>query len=173
MLNIQSYPTLETPWTVACQAPLVHGISHARLLDWVAIYLSKGSSRPGTESTSPACRQSLVLQANSLPTEPWGKPLSGVRRLICGVCPRNQLWGHFSEESLYFIWNWSISWCTVRVTQLCPILCNLMDCSMPVSAVYHQLPKLAQSHAIQPSHSLSSTFPPAFNLSQPEGLLHF
>ena len=42
--------------------------------------------------------------------------------------------------------------------------------------VYHQLPELAQTHvhrvgdAIQPSHPLLSPSPPAFNLSQHEGL---
>ena len=48
-------------------------------------------------------------------------------------------------------------------------LCDPMDCSMPGFPV-HQLPELAQTHvhrvtdAIQPSHPLLSTFPPAFNL---------
>ena len=47
------------------------------------------------------------------------------------------------------------------VTQLCPTLCNPMDCSMPGFPVHHQLPELAQTHvhqvgdAIQPFHSLS------------------
>ena len=42
--------------------------------------------------------------------------------------------------------------------------------------VLHHLPELAQTHvhwvgdAIQPSHLLSSPFPPAFNLSQHQGL---
>ena len=42
--------------------------------------------------------------------------------------------------------------------------------------VHHQLPELAQTHvhrvgdAIQPSHPLSSPSPPAFNLSQHQGL---
>ena len=42
---------------------------------------------------------------------------------------------------------------------------------MPDFPVHHQLPELAQIHvhrvsdAIQPSHSLSSPFPPAFNLA--------
>ena len=34
------------PWTVAHQAPLVHGICQARILEWVAISFSRGSSRP-------------------------------------------------------------------------------------------------------------------------------
>ena len=62
------------------------------------------------------------------------------------------------------------------VTQLCPTLCNPMDCSMPGLPVHHQLPELAQTHvhrvgdAIQPSHPLSFPSPPAFNLSQHQGL---
>ena len=57
------------------------------------------------------------------------------------------------------------------VTQLCPTLCDRMDCSTPGLPVYHQLPELAQTHvhqvgdAIQPSHPLSCPSPPTFNLS--------
>ena len=52
-----------------------------------------------------------------------------------------------------------------------------MDCSTPGFPVHHQRPELAQTHvlqigdAIQPSHPLSSPSPPAFNLSQHQGLL--
>ena len=35
-----------TPWTVAHQAPSVHRISQARILDWVASSFSRGSSPP-------------------------------------------------------------------------------------------------------------------------------
>ena len=55
------------------------------------------------------------------------------------------------------------------VAQLCPILCDPTDCSKPGFPVHHQLPELAQTlvhwigDAIQPSHSLSSPSPPAFN----------
>ena len=35
-----------TPWTVAHQAPLSMGILYARILEWVAIPSSRGSSRP-------------------------------------------------------------------------------------------------------------------------------
>ena len=58
------------------------------------------------------------------------------------------------------------------VTQSCPTLCNLMDCSRPGLPVYHQLREFPQTHvhwvgdASQPSHLLSSPSPPAFNLSQ-------
>ena len=60
--------------------------------------------------------------------------------------------------------------------QSCPTLCDPMDCSTSGFPVHHQLLELAQtdvrrvSDATQPSHPLSPTSPPAFNLSQHEGL---
>ena len=60
---------------------------------------------------------------------------------------------------LYF---WIASVQVSSVSQLCPTLCDLMDCSTPGLPVHHQLPELAQMHvhwvsdAIQPSHPLSS-----------------
>ena len=83
-----------------------------------------------------------------------------------------------------FIWhsgNYKILWVEKRsvvrfssvqfslVTQLCPTLCNSMDCSTPGFPVHDQLPKPTQIHvhrvgdAIQPSHPLWSPSPPAFN----------
>ena len=62
------------------------------------------------------------------------------------------------------------------VAQLCPALCDPMDCSTPGFPVHHQLLELAQAHvhwvddAIQPSHPLLSPSPPAFNLSEHQGL---
>ena len=62
------------------------------------------------------------------------------------------------------------------VTQSCPTLYDPMDCSMPGFPVHHQLLELPQTHvhrvsdAIQLSHPFSSPSPPAFNLSQYQGL---
>ena len=62
------------------------------------------------------------------------------------------------------------------VTQSCPILSEPMDYSMPGLPVHHQLPNFTLTHvhwvgdAIQPSHPLSPPSPPAFNLSQNQGL---
>ena len=64
------------------------------------------------------------------------------------------------------------------MAQLCTILCNPMDCSMPGFPVHHQLLELAQIHAhwvgdaIQPSHPLLSPSL-AFNLSQHQGLFQW
>ena len=65
------------------------------------------------------------------------------------------------------------------VSQLCPTLCDPMDCSMPGFLVHYQLPEPAQTHVhqvsdvIQLSHPLSSPSPPAFNLSQHQGLFQW
>ena len=62
------------------------------------------------------------------------------------------------------------------VTQSCQTLCDPMNCSKPGHPVYHQLLDFTQTYvdqvgdAIQPSYPLSSPSPPAFNLSQHQGL---
>ena len=72
-----------------------------------------------------------------------------------------------------------ISWKLCLVAQLCPTLCDPMDCSTPGFPIHHQLLEFTQTHvhcisyAIQPSHPLSSLSPPTFNLSQHQGLLQW
>ena len=62
------------------------------------------------------------------------------------------------------------------VAQLCLTLCDPTDCSTPGLPVHHQLSEFTQTHvhwvsdAIQPSRPLSFLSPPAFNLSQHQGL---
>ena len=46
----------------------IHGISQGRILEWVAISFSRGSSQYRDRTRSPA------LQTDSLPSEPPGKP---------------------------------------------------------------------------------------------------
>ena len=74
------------------------------------------------------------------------------------------------------------SHCSVQfnsVTQSFLTLCNPKDCSTPGLPVHHQLPEFTQTHVhwvcdtIQPSHTLSSPSPPAFNLSQHQGLFQW
>ena len=65
------------------------------------------------------------------------------------------------------------------VAQLCPTLCDVIDCSLPGFSVHHQLLELVQTHiywvsdAIQPSHPLLSHSPPAFNLAQHLGVFQW
>ena len=59
-----------------------------------------------------------------------------------------------------------------------PTLCDPVDYSMPGFPVLHHLSEFAQTHihwisdASQPSCPLSSPFPPAFSLSQHQGLFN-
>ena len=57
-----------TPWTIAPQAPSVHGIVQARILEWVVISCYRRSSQTGIKHRSPA------LEADSLQSEPPRKP---------------------------------------------------------------------------------------------------
>ena len=70
--------------------------------------------------------------------------------------------------------------CCCSVTKLCSTLWDPMDCcSKPGFPVFHHLPEFAHTHihwvddAIQPSHPLSLPSPPAFNLSQHQGLFQW
>ena len=57
----------------------VHGILQARILEWVAISFSRGSSNPGIDPRSP------TLQADALPSEPPGKSPLGIHIHINNV----------------------------------------------------------------------------------------
>ena len=65
------------------------------------------------------------------------------------------------------------------VAQSCPTLCDPMNRSTPGLPVHHQLPGFTQIHvhrvsdAIQPSHPLSSPYPPAPNPSQDQSLSNY
>ena len=78
----------------------------------------------------------------------------------------------FFFEAFCFLRDIQIS----SVTQLCPTLCDPMDCSTPGLPVHHQFPEFTQTHvhwvsdAIQPPHPLSSPSPPAISLSQHQSL---
>ena len=74
----------------------------------------------------------------------------------------------------------TVSWTSVNlVARSYPSLCNPMDWSMPGFPVHYQLLEFTQTHvhrvgdAIQPSHPLSSPFPPFFNPSQHQGLFQW
>ena len=77
---------------------------------------------------------------------------------------------------LFFFKFFPISVQFSSIAQSCPTLCDPMNCSTPGLPVHHQLLEFTQTHvhwvgdAIQPSYPLSSPSPPAFNLSQNQGL---
>ena len=66
-MHAQQRLTLRNPMDCSPPGSSVHGILQARMLEWVAISFSRGSSRPGNQT------QSLHWQAGSLPLAPPGK----------------------------------------------------------------------------------------------------
>ena len=56
------------------------------------------------------------------------------------------------------------------VTQSSLTLLNPMDCSTAALPVHHQLLEFTQTHVHRLGHPLLSPSPPAFNLSQHQGL---
>ena len=83
-----------------------------------------------------------------------------------------QIYGETLETVADFIFSVQFT----SVTQSCLALCDPVNCSTPGLPVHHQLPEFTQTHVhgvgdpIQPSHPLSSPFPPAPNLSQHQSL---
>ena len=65
---------------------IVRGILQARILKWVAVPFSRGSSQPRDWTQ-------VLLQADSLPPEPPGKPKNagvGSLSLLQGICPTQE-----------------------------------------------------------------------------------
>ena len=85
--------------------------------------------------------------------------------------------GMDKEDMVHIYTQWNIQFSSVA--QSCPPLCNPMNRSMPGLPVHHQLPEFTQTHvhrfcdAIQPSHPLSSPFPPSPNPSQHQSLFQW
>ena len=97
--------------------------------------------------------------------------------LLQGIFPTQGLNLHWQADSLPLRHQGSPLMCFSSVhfssaTQSCPTLCDPMNRNMPSLPVHHQLSEFTQAHvhrvsdAIQPSHPLSSSSPPAPNPSQ-------
>ena len=85
--------------------------------------------------------------------------------------------GEFLHVSLkHFFFSFEVSDQIRSVAQSCPTLFNPMNRSTPGLPVHHQLLEFTQTHvhrvsdAIQPSHPLSSSSPPAPNPAQHQSL---
>ena len=76
--RVQLFTTL---WTVACQAPLSMGILQAKILEWVAMPSSRGSSWP-RDRTCISHIHLLHWQAGSLPLVLPGKPMRSRRTVL-------------------------------------------------------------------------------------------
>ena len=182
-LVAKSCLTLETQRAVVCQAPLSIVFPRQEYCSGLPFPSPGDLPDPGIEPRSP------ILQADSLPAKPQGKPKNtgvGSLSLLQKIFPIQEAnqgllhcrwilyhWAIREAQPLLYIFT-SVQFSSV--TQSCLSLCDLMDCRMPGFPVHHQLPELTQTHAhrvgdnIQPSHLLSAPSPPAFNLSQHQGI---
>ena len=102
----------------------------------------------------------------------WWATAHGFAKSPAGLreqaCTRTSLsYAHAFVDQRYSIMTLCLPHQFSSVTQPCPTLCNPMNRSTPGLPVYHRLPELTQTHvhrvsdAIQPSHPLSSSSPPA------------
>ena len=102
---------------------------------------------------------------------------------------QKEKWAHISNNITFLLLCWHFSifinliyrvrmFSFISVPQLCPTLCDPMNCSTPGLPVHHQLPEFTQTHIhpvddAQPSQPLSSPFPPVPNPSQHQNLFQW
>ena len=100
-LVIKSCPTLVTPWTVTCQAPLSMGFSRQEYWSGFPFPSPGDLPNPGIEPKSPA------FQADSLLTDLWWKPICHYMFVQSKrICNSNS---ETSSELWTFEWLWYIS----------------------------------------------------------------
>ena len=104
--------------------------------------------------------------------QPWEKDT--VRKLS-----QFYRWGN---QGIKEMWLGQDPWALISSVQLLTrvrLFCDYMDCSTPGLPVHHQLLEFTQTpvpwvgDAVPSSHPLSSPSPPAFNLSQHQGLFEW
>ena len=117
-LDTKSCPTLETPWTAACQASSGHGILQARILEWVAISFSRESYQP----------------------RDWTWVSFIAVRFFTYWATRKAL---LQCYTMLYIQSYTVF---SSVAQSGLTLCDPMNRSTPGLPVHHQLPEFTQTH---------------------------
>ena len=164
----------------------VHGILQARILEWVAIPFSRGSSWPRdwTQVSHIADRVSTIWSTRKKESESsqlcqplWypivcslpGSSIHGLfqARILEWVAissprgssqPRDETQVSRIAGRFYTVWPTS-SVQFSSVAQSCPTLCDPMNRSMPGLPVHHQLPEFTQTHAHQISDAIQPSYP--------------
>ena len=164
---------------LACQAPLSMGFPRQEYWSRLPCPLPGNLPDPGIKLES---FKSPILTDRFFTTSTTRKPTP---LFLPGESHKQRAWWtlfhRFAKSQTWLKWlsmhPQSVQFSSVA--QSCPTLCDPMDCSTPGLPVHHQLPEFTQTHvhwvsdAIQPSHPLSSPSPPAFNLSQYQGLFQW
>ena len=121
-LAVKSCLTLCNPMDCSPPGSSVHGIFQARILEWVAIFSSRGSSQPRDQTTSPA------LQVDSLPLSCWGGSLSTALWYLC-----SQSLTCFSSENDFLC----VCVCACVCAHMC--LCAVADWANKLHASWRQV----------------------------------
>ena len=170
----QLCPTHCDPMDGNPQDILSMGILQARILEWVAMPSSRGSSQPRD------CTQVSCIAGGLFPIRATREALNILLETfgISWISLEHML----VDTGYWFYFRNRITFSSVQfssVAQSCPTLCDPMNCSTPGLPVHHQLPEFTQTHvhrvgdAIQLSHPLSSPSPPAPNPFQHQGLFQW
>ena len=125
---VQSCPTLCNRMDYNLPGSSVHGILQARILEWVAVSFSKGSSCP-RDQTQLSC-----LAGDSLSLSHQGSPLSTyyVYGVLYVICPHRSPLGMYTTH----VWMWELdykeswvpkNWC-FWIVVLKKTLESLLDC---------------------------------------------
>ena len=107
-------PLCWTPWTVACQAPLSMGFSRQEYWNGLPYPYPGNLSNPGIECESPE------LQANSLSSEPPGKPQGDKNPFPFGCLPLGNSESFLPKWEMTFYITSTVKW--KRKWQPTPVL---------------------------------------------------
>ena len=179
---LQSCLTLCNPMDCSLPGSSVHGILQARILEWVAMASSRGSSQP----SNLFLLDLLHWQVGSLPLVPPGKPQPGLlhcRQILHWMShQRRQLMISVQFSCSVMPWLSATLWTASCQASLSTTNSQSLPKLMFIESVMPSnplIPEFTQTDvhwvgdAIQPSHPLLSPSPPAFNLCQHQGLFQW
>ena len=157
------------PWTVACQAPLSMGFDQREYWSGLPFPSPGDLPNPGIEPASPA------LASGFFTTEPPGKPSLTVqaqaKKQTFPLSPELQC-SHLYLPDLDLDLIIAHPHVLCLVAQLCPTLCDPMDCSSPGTSVHDD--SLGKNTGMGCHALLQGIFPtqgsnPGLLLSEPPG----
>ena len=147
MKSLNRVQLFETPWTVAYYCSSVHGIFQARVLEWVAISFSRGSSWPRdrTQVSRTVGRRFTVWATRDVSGMPMYWSLhKNLKERIWRVSKLKNMW--LCKESRLFRWGmeapfplpifWPMHLFYLLVTELCPFIINWESGKKNVSVSY-------------------------------------
>ena len=144
----------------------VHGVLQARILEWVAIPFSRGSSQPRDRTQVSCIAGGFFTSWATREAQKVCKQLANKKKIWTSKLPGDLGWksGSGRNPDMYkylfktkyilvrvlsngvidpVLWFSSVQFSSVA--QLCPTLCDPMNHSTPGLPVHHQLPEFTQN----------------------------